>query len=1456
MGLKLTIAGARSAAGSVDVEVDLAPDVTVGVLATELAERSPHHSVEATTLALGGDATTQRICEPGASLRQAGIVSGTTVTLVGADAGVPISTAGRPDAELVVVGGPGAGTRHPLREGGNVVGRDPSCDVVLDDEMISRRHLRIDVGGVVDVVDLGAANGTFVDGRSIERARLEPTTDVLLGATTVRVEVHADLSEESAGAFVRSPTAGAPFVADELAAPEPPLPTKPGRIPVIAALAPVLLGAGMFALTRRVESLLFIALSPLMLLGNALESRLSNRKGTRITAEEFREKLTAFSAEARQRLERETAARRREHPDLTDLVGAANGRTPVLWSRRPDGEHFGEVAVGRGDQPARHTFTSPKTDEARPELADELRRALHGLDVVHDVPVTVDLGSEGSIGIAGSIEDARAVAASFVASAVVMHSPAELTVALMTSESAAPAWDWLKWLPHVDNTHAPVDAPLLNATTTDCTVLHGALTELLAARTDAAGGRAGVTHLPLVLVVIENDAPLERSLLVDLLERGPEAGIHVIWIAGSVDRLPAGCGAVVGAEQGPLALKLRIRRTKVTTTGIRLLTLPRSDLDRLARTLSPIVDVGAKARRATGLPDLVAGPDLIGVATSSPPGLLLERWAQTSIEACRERDTGLRAAVGVADGEPFVLDLRTHGPHGLVGGTTGAGKSEFLQAWVMGLAANHSPQRINFLFVDYKGGSAFSECVKLPHCVGLVTDLSPHLVDRALTSLRAELHRREHLFGELDAKDIHELERRGAPETPPALVIVVDEFAALVQEVPEFVDGVVNVAQRGRSLGLHLVLATQRPAGVITGNLRANTNLRVALRMADESDSSDVIDEPDAAFLDARHPGRGYAKVGPGRIAAFQSAFYGGWSNTGEDEHDLSIRPLEFGRVAAWPRRRRGGGFADEPNDLAQLVALTQRAALLGNVPTPRRPWLPDLPAGLDLREAKLTRSDGELVFGTGDLPAEQSQPPMAFFPDRDGNLAVFGASGAGKSALLRSLAIVAGASEARPGTSTGPCHVYCIDFGSRSLQALEDFDHVGAVIAADDTERIDRLVRELRARIDERQERYRSYDADSIAQYRERSGDTDEPRVLVLIDNFGAFHQAHDVPDRLATLQALTSIFTDGRSVGVHSVITADRPGAVPSAILSMMPRRLVFRLANEADSLLLGEPPEVLTKESPPGRGIEQGREFQVAVLGGTSDLAEQTRLARALAGHEGFRSAVPAPPIRRLPSTVRLADLPEHVDGRPTLGLDDATLSPVGFEPVGAFVVAGPPGSGRTSAMATLAVSLGRARPHFQRVLFAQRRSTLLGAARWTTVAERPAEHAELATAITNDLRALDGEVSGLAIFVESVTEAVEAPEADAALTELIKVALGHDAFVVVDDEATALQRAWKLEMLRNQRNGLLLQPQLADGDLLKVTLPRIGRNEFPVGRGLRVARRDLSKIQVALADPEQR
>ena len=268
-----------------------------------------------------------------------------------------------------------------------------------------------------------------------------------------------------------------------------------------------------------------------------------------------------------------------------------------------------------------------------------------------------------------------------------------------------------------------------------------------------------------------------------------------------------------------------------------------------------------------------------------------------------------RALLGLTASGPHEIDLTRDGPHALVGGTTGSGKSELLQALVAGLAANHRPDDLGFVLVDYKGGAAFRECARLPHTLGLVTDLDEHLTARALASLTAELRRRERLLADAGAKDLdaYRAQRAAGRFDGPRLarlVIVVDEFKLLADELPDFVSGLVRIAATGRSLGVHLVLATQRPSGIITGDMRANVSLRICLRVRDRADSDDVIDDASAASLSEAAPGRAYLRAGDGQLVALQTAHVGGPADPAESRAEASsVTVLTGGDPPELPER-------------------------------------------------------------------------------------------------------------------------------------------------------------------------------------------------------------------------------------------------------------------------------------------------------------------------------------------------------------------------------------------------------------------------------------------------------------------------------------------------------------------------------------------------------------------------
>ena len=1455
---------------AVDLSVTVDHDTPVGDLARALARRDPSLRVAGDGLTLvrhdpTGTVTTVPSSSP---VGEAGLRSGSTVSLV-QDPGAPAAGPSQVAAVLTVHSGPEAGRTFDLPVGVSTVGRAADRSVRLTDPMVSSAHARIVVGDEVEIVDDNSSNGILLGGELVPRAVLRPGDRVLLGDSAVSVALQGAVAIGTAPLsttvpFNRSPRVAPPFDGAKLVAPEPPQPQKPQRFPVAMLLMPLLMGVVFFAFIASTNkgggaaaymSVIFVALSPLMMLGAWIENRRGNAKDWAAAVEHFRANLRDLVVDLQRSADEERERRSAEHPGAADAVRAIGGMEPLLWTRRPEHPEFGQLRLGLGVQPSRTTVETANSRNSTPELQAELTQVVDTFATIDRVPVVGALPTCGNLGVSGAGEPMLAVARGLVLQLVGLHSPSELVLCGVASARTAPQWDWLKWLPHVGSDHSPLTSEPLAATAPACSNLVAELSDLVHQRATEERPRQDgePPRLPLVVLLVEDDAPVDRARLVHLAEKGPAHGVHLLWVAASTSAVPAACRSYV--EVDPASGSAGVGRVVEGEVVTPVLVEPvgAADAERLARMLSPVVDAGALIDDAGDVPSRVSFVTESGREVCDDPAAVVERWVESNSlhvpgapTRRARRDNTLRALVGRTASDPLHLDLRSQGPHALVGGTTGSGKSEFLQTWILGMAAAHSPQRVTFLFVDYKGGSAFADCVDLPHTVGLVTDLSPHLVQRALTSLNAELRFREHVLNRKKAKDLLELERRGDAEAPPSLVIVVDEFAALVQEVPEFVDGVVNVAQRGRSLGLHLILATQRPAGVIKDNLRANTNLRVALRMADEEDSQDVVGTSVAATFDPELPGRAVVKTGPGRLALFQAGYVGGWTSERPPPPVITVETLAFGPSLEWEDLVEDPDLLDEEvgaPDIRRVVDTVGAAARSAGLAAPRKPWLPELAGVYDLAALPMPRRDEELVFGVLDQPEEQRQGPAAFRPDQDGNIAAIGTGGSGKSAFLRTLTVSAGLT-----ARGGPCFVYGLDYGARGLAMLATLPHVGSIIGADDTERTVRLLGQLRDAVDERAVRYAAVNAGTIDEYRRLADRPDEPRILLLVDGFSAFRNTYEVGPLSSVFDQLVSIAVDGRQVGVHVALSADRLGAVPSTLAGSVQRKLALRMANEMDEAMLGVPRDGFGEAVPAGRGFLDGRELQVAVLGGSVDVAEQARAVERLADAMRRAGAPEAPAVERLAERVSLAELPVVADGRPTLGISDDDLGPVGFDPAGTFLVTGPAASGRSTTVATMVASLRRVRPGTRVVYLGTARSSLAGMA-WERSAVGPPDVARLAEDLTAEWTG--GAPADEVVVIDGLGEFVNS-DADYPLQDLLRVCRSHGLLVIAEGESSDVSGSWPLlQAVKASRTGIVLQPDQTDGDtLFRTSFPRMSRADFPVGRGMLVRAGRAVRVQVAL------
>jgi len=1497
MRLKLQLS--RPTGSVSDIVVTTDSGATVSEVAATIVTRDPvgpGSATESPTLAVTFPGETSTTVLPSdATISDAAIASGARVSIV--DGTAVHRQQGAVLALVRVVQGPDAGREFQLRRGATVIGRDPSADIVLSDPLISKRHARIEVTTVVTLVDLNSANGLVVDGGQVTRVALPPSGTVTLGDTVLRIDVVAALNEPGTGRsgtvqFNRSPRVEKRYPGEEYDGPEIPNENDPIPFPWLSLLAPAAMGVA-FIFLPGVSSFrfLFIALAPIIMIGTFFTQRMQNRRKHKRDVEKFTTQLDYLASTLSSEREIEREVRLAEAPPTEEVVQHAHNQGPMLWTRRPEHWSFLNVRLGVGTAPSRNSVRGVNSRNGIPEYIEKFREVVESYRLVEGVPIVENLNAAGALGFAGSPTETAEATHAVLAQIAGLYSPSEVAFAGIMSPAWAAHFGWLKWLPHTSSPHTPLQATQLADSVVTGQTLLLALEELIAHRTAsltgprtqnrgpvevddaymAKGAKVGEKALddeadeppalPSIVLVISDDAPVERARLVDVVERAAAAGIYPIWLSESVEQLPAACRTFVSVEPSPAGADpavasgvvglVRVGEEYVVTSS-RMTTAAAFEF---ALSLAGVNDASAYVADQSDMPRSVSLVSLLGPEMLEVSDAVIDRWTQndsihdrTPGAAFRPRRSGrLRAIVGQGTVDAMHLDLRTMGPHALVGGTTGSGKSEFLQAWVLGMAAEYSPDRVTFLFVDYKGGSAFADCVHLPHTVGLVTDLSVHLVRRALTSLRAELQYREHLFNRKKVKDLIELEKRGDPECPPALVLVIDEFAALVGEVPEFVDGVVDVAQRGRSLGIHLIMATQRPAGVIKDNLRANTPLRIALRMADAHDSVDVVGSSVAAGFDPAIPGRGVVKSGPTRVDAFQTGYAGGWTSSVKSKPSIEVADLAFGHETPWANPNPEVELFDAdlgPNDTARLVSTITVAAKEAGIPTPRKPWLDELSSVYDLALLR-QRTDAELVLGVVDDPTRQQQYPVYFRPDTDGNLAIYGTGGSGKSVLLRTLAVASGITP-----RGGPVQVYGIDFSSGGLRALESMPHVGSIIQGDDSERIVRLMRMLRATVDERVQRYGAVRASTVAEYRTLANRPDEPRILLLIDGMATFRQEYEFTGTANVFPMFQQLLSDGRGVGVHVILTADRPASVSPTIAASIQRRVALRLAEDNDYLLLDNASDVLNASSPPGRGIIDRLELQVAVFGGTSNVAEQSAAIDRLAATMREKGVQEAPEIRRLPEMVYRSELAPAQEGEAVIGMADDTLASIGVTPEGAFLLAGPPSSGRSTALLSLAQATHAAVPGMRLVYFGNAKSPLRSWEHWSDTAAGIEEVSALAKSLLADAQQT---TQRLGIVIEAIGDYVSTP-ADADLVALMKAAKRNDHFVIAEGETSTLMPSWPLLMeVKSARRGFALQPDPQEGDILfRTSYPRAKRSEFPPGRGWLVQAGKVRRVQLALPD----
>ncbi|MEQ4206448.1 type VII secretion protein EccCa [Actinopolymorpha sp. B9G3] len=1079
--------------------------------------------------------------------------------------------------------------------------------------------------------------------------------------------------------------------------------------------------------------------------------------------------LTQLRRRVRTAANRQREALEWRYPDPDSLWTLPLNRR--LWERRATDNDFAHVRVARGAQRFVLRLISPETkpvEDLEPVAAGALRRFIQTYRTVPDVPVAVNLRAFAHLRIDGEPEPVRGLTRAMLVHLAGLHAPHEMVIGTCLAPDRRAEWDWVKWLPHALHPENTDGAGQVRFVAASLSELERLLFDQIGNRPLFSANAKPLADQPHIIVVIDGGHASHDSKFLS----APLQGVTVIDVSGNAVR-----------RFGDGVMQLRVTADElfhVTTDPDG--TQHESQLGRpdeftiaqtesFARQLAPLRSVQAggsvaveeeeeveeeQAQHELELMSLLNIPD----AYQLDPEVV---WKP------RPRHERLRVPFGLTpEGQPVELDIKESaqggmGPHGLVIGATGSGKSEVLRTFVLGLAVTHSPDYLNLVLVDFKGGATFLGLDSLPHVSAVITNLEDELilVDRMQDALAGEMNRRQELlrdagnYGSL--RDYEEDRAKGKPLDPmPTLWIVVDEFSELLSAKPEFIELFVMIGRLGRSLGVHLLLASQRlEEGKLRG-LDTHLSYRVGLRTFSAGESRVVLGVPDAYEL-PREPGGGYLKVGTEGLVRFKACYVGGIYQPPSLAAAAQKKPAKPGERRWMPQITAYTTDYVEPNIVevpaepeldetqTQIIAQTQvmhepkvlvdlvveQLQRMGR--SAHQVWLPPLNESATLDQLlpgplEVTEEHGLTVKweGRGTMAAPVALVDKPYYQRRDpmwldlsgagGHVGIAGGPQSGKSTLLRSL-IASYALTHRP----DEVQFYCLDFGGGTLPSMLGLPHMGGVATRLDADAIRRTVGEMTTLLEQRERAFTDAGVDSIATYRRlrREGRIAPDRfasdVFLVVDGWGTVRGEHE-----AIEATLTQIAARGLGFGIHLIATANKWSEFRMAIKDLIQTRLELKVGDPYDSEI-DRKAAVNVPANRPGRGLSPEKLHFLSALPRIDGEANPELLAD---GVKAMCDAVsqawqgpPAPPVRLLPEELPFETLPTvGADVRPgvPIGIDEDELAPVYLDPADEpnLVVFGATECGKSNLLDVIARGVvARNTPQQARLIIVDYRRSLL-------------------------------------------------------------------------------------------------------------------------------------------------
>ena len=967
--------------------------------------------------------------------------------------------------------------------------------------------------------------------------------------------------------------------------------------------------------------------------------------------------------------------------DLTKMVKRYDSR---IYEKTPLHFDFLAYRLGLGKVPT--SYELKYGQEERSGKKDALEEEGYALFQAHqkidNFPIVASL-NRGPVGYVGPRPIVLEQLQLLVAQLAVFHSYHDLTIIPIIPEEEKESWDWMRWLPHATLQDMNVRSFVYNQRTRDQVL--NSLNQILklrkAQKEEEKANDTKIFHPHYVVLITDETLILDHVIMEFFREDPTELGCSIIYVADVLSSLSENIQTVISIKdrnQGQLLLQEGVLRE----LDFQLDHFPEGyDKEAISRGLAPLKHI---QQLKSSIPDSVTFLEMYQAETFNDLKVL-SRWESHAPYQSLAVPIGLR---GKDDLVYLNLHEKAHGPHGLIAGTTGSGKSETIQSYILSLAVNFHPHDVAFLLIDYKGGGMANLFKDLPHLLGTITNLDGAQSMRALASINAEIHRRERLFGQYGVNHINQYQKKfklgEATEPLPHLFLISDEFAELKVNQPDFIKELVSIARVGRSLGVHLILATQKPSGVVDDQIWSNSRFKLALKVADRGDSMEMLRTADAAEI--TQTGRAYLQVGNNEVyELFQTAWSGADYQPEKDQLGIEDHTIylinELGQYEVLNQDLSGLDMAEEikevPTELDVIVQEINHLHQQEGIAAVAQPWLPPLKERITLDEldkvvpieAWQKRTAPSVLIGVADIPQAQKQEAVAIDLSKDGNILLYGSPGTGKTTFLQTAAMDL-ARKQSPDNLT----MYLLDFGTNGLAPLTQLPHVADSLLLDQTEKIQKFIRIINRELDRRKKLLSEHGVGTIALYREVTG-KQEPTMVILMDSYESMK---DEPYETDLFKLFMRISREGLSIGVHLIITASRQNNLRAQLYSNFKHQLTLP-QNDISEVrgIVGATPLAATMEDIKGRALMKRDEVYVVQfalpVAGDNDIQIINNLRDQVQSlKEMWTGRTPAG-IPMVPDELTEAafygreDVAALLDeGKVPLGLDLETVEPVTWDP----------------------------------------------------------------------------------------------------------------------------------------------------------------------------------------------